>query len=77
MAKKKVIECSTTGCDRPMFYKESGLCKACYAFYYYWKGRSVTAQVKRNIQLHQWVQRFEDFMSRTGNIRPMKRRKAS
>lgn len=38
-------------CARPAFYRESQLCKRCYAYAYYWNRKSVTDQVKHGRNL--------------------------
>ena len=60
MTKKNGREkCAITSCERSMEMPESGLCKTCYAGMHYWRGRSVTAIMKRQKQLAVLEERME------------------
>lgn len=62
MAKRKSHlkdPCTTPGCNGDNECPESGLCKRCYNFLYYWHRRGVTAKVKHVKKLEQWDQRAQ------------------
>jgi hypothetical protein len=45
-------QCSVDGCEREAFYKEAGLCQACYQGLYYWQRyRTPTEVIRRKHQL--------------------------
>jgi len=67
--KKCVIET----CVRRAHYKDSQLCKTCYAGLYYWKGASPTRLLKRQKQLMVLQAR----MSTLTSTRVLRRRKAA
>jgi hypothetical protein len=58
--------CATPECDRDAEHKESGLCKRCYAFQYYWTGRSVTDKMKRVKQIEYWNARAHSMLMPSG-----------
>ena len=57
--------CSLDGCRRPAHYKESGLCKTCYARMYYQIKKGVSWAFKRTKQLSVWQAGLEQVM---GNV---------
>lgn len=52
-------KCAIDGCDNGVFYKESGLCTACYSSLYYWRKKSVTEVMRRKRKLHVFASRME------------------
>jgi hypothetical protein len=44
-------KCAIEHCGREMYYKQSGLCTACYSGLHYWKKKGVTEIVKRKGKL--------------------------
>ena len=44
-------ECTIQGCTRKAYYKESKLCKCCYAAFHYWQDATVTRLMRRSRQL--------------------------
>ena len=54
---KKKDWCVMDGCKNEAFYKESGLCTACYSFMYYWQNRSVTDRMKHVQKIERWEKR--------------------
>ena len=68
MAKRKVY-CSVDGCFSERKYIESGLCSACYAGMYYWKGKTPTQVVNRIKQLARLTSRMDSLMPTVRHIR--------
>ena len=58
----KIKKCRVRGCNNEAEHKESGLCKKCYAFMYYWNERSVTDKMKRIDQLEFWQKRANQLL---------------
>jgi len=56
MSRKKDT-CVMDGCVNDRYYKQSGLCTACYAFLYYWQDRSVTDKMRHVRKIERWNQR--------------------
>lgn len=70
--------CHMEGCTREVGHKESGLCKACYAFLYYWKNKSVTQRINHTRKLAFWDQRAQVALlpKKVSTIRKKRRRTA-
>ena len=83
MARKKIkkdaVQCRTPGCDREATGSIKGkICKPCYAFFHYWKGRSPGDILNRAETIHRWEQRMNTIVparvSRISKARTRRRR---
>lgn len=73
MAKRKVY-CVVEGCFDERKYVASGLCAACYAGMYYWKGRNPTDIVKRKQQIARLASRMDYMLPKVKAMRGRRRR---
>jgi hypothetical protein len=67
MTRLKNSHCTVENCENAAFYKEAGLCQACYQGLYYWQAkRTPTQAMQRKRQLGVLASRMDVITPRRG-----------